>query len=467
MKTIRLLVMTLIWPVVTVSASNTAQDAQRRLAESLEPLLRQTMEQHRVPGFALGVVKDGVVIYAKAFGTKNLDDAEELTTRSLFHQASLTKLFVGTAIMQLEEQGKIDLDDLVITHLPYFRLGDERYRTITVRQMVTHTSGMPDVRDYEWHNPVYDDEALERYVRSLSDEQLIAAPGEQYLYSNMAFEVLGDLIAKASGISFEDYVQRNLLTPLGMQDSTLLKQRADPELIASPHVVEEDKIVVSSVYPYNRMHAPSSTLIANTDDMCRWALANLNRGRLDGSRILKDSTYDVMWSPASHVTTGVGISWKLGKRGRDRIIFHAGRDTGFRSFIILVPERTIGIVAATNFDRSPIETIMEAALAISLGEKSVPLDQRKAVSISSAVLRNYTGVYQITPEVMLTISLRDGRLLSQAPGRPEVELFPESETTFFLKVADVRMIFEKNDEGEVFQALIRQGISDRAAKKVK
>jgi len=434
MKNSKCLAIMFICQIFVLSNSLWALDVEHLMATNFEPFLKKTMEDHNVPGFTIGVVKDGAVVYSKAFGTKNLDTHEKLTTNSLFHQASLTKPFVGAAI---------------------------------IRQMVTHTSGMPDVQDYEWHNPVYDDGALERYVRGLGNEQLIAAPGEKYRYSNMAYEVLGDLIVKVSGTNFEDYIRKNILVPLKMKHSTLLKRKADQKLMSTPYVKEGDRIVVSKIYPYNRMHAPSSTLISNTVDMSRWALANLNRGELDGSRILKESTYDVMWRPGSAVSNGIGISWKLGKRGRYQIISHAGRDTGYRSFIMLVPEKSLGIVAATNYDRTPIENIMDAALTISLGEKFTPPNERKAISLDSAILRQYVGVYEITPEVMLTITLEDGRLLTQAGGQPKTEIFPQSETTFFLKVADVRMIFDKNDKGEVFQLIIRQGTSDMFAKKVK
>jgi CubicO group peptidase (beta-lactamase class C family) len=119
------------------------------------------------------------------------------------------------------------LNDPVIKHLPYFRLKDPRYKEITVRQMVTHTSGMLDVTNYHWDKPEYDDGALERYVRSLDDKTLRWAPGKEFRYSNMAFEVLGDLVAKVSGKSFEEYVAENILEPVGMKSSTLLYKKAD------------------------------------------------------------------------------------------------------------------------------------------------------------------------------------------------------------------------------------------------
>jgi CubicO group peptidase (beta-lactamase class C family) len=198
------------------------------------------------------------------------------------------------------------LDAPVVKYLPYFRLADDRYTQITVRQMVTHTSGMPDVEDYEWDKPQYDDGALERYVRSLTNQKLLFAPGERAQYSNMAFEVLGDVVAKASGESFDDYVQRHILAPLQMTDSTLLMKRANPTLLTWGHELDDQGAPSPSrVFPYNRMHSPSSNLHSNVLDMARWAIANLNGGELEGRRILQASTRDLMWRPA-HRAGGSG-----------------------------------------------------------------------------------------------------------------------------------------------------------------
>jgi CubicO group peptidase (beta-lactamase class C family) len=121
----------------------------------------------------------------------------------------------------------------VIEHLPYFLLKDARYKEITVRQKVMHTSGVPDVTNYHWDKPEYDYGALERDVRSLHDKTLRWAPGKEFRYSNMAFEVLGDVVAKASGKSFEDFVEKNILKPVGMKSSTLLYRKADPGKLAT------------------------------------------------------------------------------------------------------------------------------------------------------------------------------------------------------------------------------------------
>lgn len=366
----------LILLILTTFASRAFAQKERRvlIQTRLEPLIEKTMRENYIPGFAIGIVENGKVIYAKGFGVTKLGDDKPITSKSLFHMASVTKPFVAIAIMQLVERGKINLDAHVTEYLPYFRMKDERFATITVRQMLGHISGMPDVEDYGWDKPEYDDGALERYVRSLSDLSLIAAPGEKFQYSNIAFEILGDVIAKVSGASFESYVQRNILEPLGMKNSTLLIREASPKLLTSPHVPGEAGVIVSQIFPYNRAHAPSSTLYSNIDDMNRWAMANLNRGELQGKRILKPSSYDLLWK--AQMDAGrrgqVGLSWFLTKRNDHRVIYHGGSDVGFNSYLILAPDDSISIVAMSNFlpDKTGYaSSIANTAIDMMLSEK--------------------------------------------------------------------------------------------------
>lgn len=338
-----------------------------KLKKQFEPHLKKTMKANKIPGFCIAVVKNSERIYAKAFGVKNLNTKEDLSILSLFHMASLTKPFVATAIMQLVEKGKIDLEKPIIEYLPYFKLKSSLYKIITVKQMLSHTSGMPDVEDYEWDKPVYDNDALEKYVRSLADKDLVSIPGESYNYSNMAYEVLGDLIAKVSGKFFEDYIQKHILTPLGMKYSTLMKNEANSKLLTSPHVLKNSKVVVNNFFPYNRIHAPSSTLISNVVDMSHWAIANLNYGKIGSKHILKKTSYAIMWKSRKAGINNVNIGWKLDDYRGNRIVYHGGHDTGFRSYIMLLPEKVLGIIVASNFDETPILQLVTFALATMLG----------------------------------------------------------------------------------------------------
>jgi len=165
------------------------------------------------------------------------------------------------------------------------------------------------------------------------------------------------VIAKTSGMSFEDYVQRNILAPLGMKHSTLLIRNVNAQQLVTPHVCHKSgEVTVSSVFPYNRPHAPSSTLYSTVEDMNLWALANLNRGELDGRRILQASSYDLLWTPQVDVPeppnapykVKVGLSWFLLEHRGHRLVGHGGSDRGFQTFLVLAPDDGVAVVMMIN-----------------------------------------------------------------------------------------------------------------------
>jgi len=304
----------------------------------------------------------------------NIETGGEITPRTLFHMASITKPFVATSIVQLFEQEKLSLDDRIVEHLPYFKMKDERYATLTIRQFLSHASGMPDVEDYHWDEPEYDEGALERYVRSLTDRELLFEPGEMFAYSNLAFEVLGDLIAKVSGQSFADYVKEHILLPLGMNDSSILIRDVDPALLASGHVLEGGKVIVTEHYAYNRRHGPSSCLYSNVIDMSRWAIANMNRGELEGRRILDASSYELLWAPAVEVGVRdgkpayVGLSWFLSEHAGFQEVYHGGRDIGYQTYLVMVPDAGVAVIVLSNYmgPSNPVNEVMDLALSLAL-----------------------------------------------------------------------------------------------------
>jgi CubicO group peptidase (beta-lactamase class C family) len=328
-----------------------AQPGEARFVERLEPFIQKAMRDDRIPGLAIGVVEGGKPVYVRGFGTMDArDPSRPVTADTLFHMASITKTFVATAVMQLVERNLVDLDAPVIKYVPDFRLKDPRYRSITVRQMLTHTSGMPDVEDYLWDKPEFDDGALDRYVRGLQDKTLLSEPGTKFAYSNMAYEVLGDLVAKVSGMSFEDYVREAILSPTDMRSSTLLLKQADPAKLAAGHTRAKDGSVIPIAhYPYNRAHTPSSNLHSSAKDMVQWILLNLNRGELNGHRILQDSAYERMWTPTDiSGRQRVGICWFLSKYKEQQIVMHGGQDVGFLTTLVLLPARKVGAVVMIN-----------------------------------------------------------------------------------------------------------------------
>jgi len=325
-----------------------------------------------ISGISIAITNGQEVAYSKSFGVANVQTGEQLTNAHFFHVASVSKTFTATAVMQLAEKGKIDINKPLINYLPYFKMKDPRYKNITIKQMLNHTSGIPDVTDYEWEKAESDAEALERYTRRLADSVLLSDPGSTYYYSNIAFDVLGDLVAKVSGMSFEKYEKDNVLTPLGMNGSSFYYPEMRKDLQTSAHTGNPQ--TVSAVYPYNRKHAPSSTLTSNIAELSHWAIANMYEGKYKNTQIISPSTFRTMTSPTVTVDPGQGLSmglcWFIYPYKGYMNYAHEGGDIGYRSILSLLPERKLGIIILSNSDNIDIQQVYFHIVDILLADKS-------------------------------------------------------------------------------------------------
>lgn len=375
-------------------------EIKKRIIKDLDRIIIEYINGEFVPGLSVGVVYNDEVIYTKGFGVKNVDTKEYIDENSIFHMASVSKTFVATGIMQLVQQGKIHLDKYVIEYLPYFKLKDDRYKKITIRQLLTHISGMPDEDDYEWDKPQYNEDALERYVRSISGRELIWEPGEKFAYSNIAYEILGNVIEKVSGMSFEKYMKENILNVVQMKESNFLKPLVSKELLTSPHVLDIKNgygATVSEVFPYNRAHGPSSTLCSNVVEMCNYAIANMKVGKFKENKILEAHSYLELWR--NHASTGwggytseIGLAWFLGEYKGNKVRSHSGMDTGFRSNLIILPERGIAVVVMINSDYIGTKVLCESILDILLGEEVDYIKRSLASHIVRTMFNNNSEI---------------------------------------------------------------------------
>lgn len=357
----------------------------QNLSAQLGDIAAEFVRDKRPTGLAIGVIKEGRVVYSGGFGRTRVGGGDSVTARTIFHMASVTKPFVATAVLQLVERGLVDLDAPVRRYLPRFSIRGAGADSITVRRLLTHTAGIPDVTDYAWGRPEYDGGALSRWVDGLADSTLIGPPGAQWAYSNIGFEILAQLVATVTGEPFEDYVQARILTPLRMTKSTVLMTDVDSTLLAWGSEPDGGGgMRPTPAYPYNRRHAASSTLHSNVDDMLRWAQANLNRGTLDGAEILPRPAYDRLWRAERDMTEQIrarieagggvlpftsmhqALSWFVVVQNGHTLINHSGGDTGFRSDLLLAPDANAAVVVMTNSSADMValsRQLMAAVLA--------------------------------------------------------------------------------------------------------
>ncbi len=372
-------------------------------AKRIDSYLQELVQRQQIPGLTVAATRNDSVVYVGAFGVRNVVTKEPMKPTNIFHWASVSKTFVATAMMQLVEKGKINLDEKLITYLPYFRQQGEDYKKITIRQMLNHTSGIGDVEDYEWNKPAYDKAAPKRYVESLANDKMLFAPGTGMAYSNTAFEILGVVISQVSGMPFETYIKENIFKLLEMNHTSFIYPEIPDSLRVSGHLWA-NKPIVSDVYPYNRIHAPSSTLNSNVVEMTHYAIANLNHGKYKNVRILADSSYKILWTNSVNLKdrSPVGVSWFLDEYRGLKTVGHGGGDTGFRSFILLIPEKNISVVLASNYELTQSGDITRAVIDVLLGEKppiiKQPIGFPFAGVLSSQGLEKAKAFYKKTSE---------------------------------------------------------------------
>lgn len=276
------------------------------------------------------------------------------------------------AIFQLRERGWVDLDDPIIRHLPYFKVNDARSDSITIRQCLMHTSGIGHPVDDGWDKPEFDDGALERHVRGMQSQGLVEMEPGSTSYSDLAFNVLGDLIAKVSGMSYEQYIRRHIFDPLGMTTTTMMAPRSThPELVATGYEQAVDGSIAESLYPYNRMHVPCGCIASSAAEMSRWMLVNMQRGELDGVRFLQASSYADMWRMQLRTlgeddSEDPALGWWINRRYAQPVMQHDGEDDGFVSNLRLWTESGIGVVMLCNAQWCDPWKASDEVLAIAL-----------------------------------------------------------------------------------------------------
>lgn len=371
-KTILCIVTSILLMVTGCRKSENAIQEDHIATQQIDSYLSSLIDTAGIPGIAIALTNGQDVIYAKGFGFANIQAKEKLTPSHFFHVASISKTFTATAVMQLAEQGKLDINRPLIHYLPYLKMKDPRYRKITIKQMLNHTSGIPDVTDYEWEKAESDEGALERYTRSLADSILMYDPGSSFNYSNIAFDVLGDVVAKVSGVSFEKYEEENILVPLDMDKSNFYYPKMSKDLQTVPYTGSSQSI--SMVYPYNRKHAPSSTLTSNVLELSHWAIANMYEGRYKNRQIITPSTFRAMTSPTVTVDPAqglsVGLCWFIYPYKGYINYVHEGGDIGYRSILSLIPEKKLGVVILSNTDHIDIQQVYFKVVDMLLADKS-------------------------------------------------------------------------------------------------
>ena len=356
-------------PAALASSAVSSPPAKRddELFEQISAQAEALVKDNNLPGLSVGIVRDDQLVFSRGYGFRSGlpgGKQEPMTPQTLQSMASVSKSFAGTAIMQLVEAGRIDVDRPVVEHLPYFRLADPRYPQITIRHLLGHSSGLPFVRPEEevdqfaeYGNDYWYDDTPERYVKSLTDISLLFDPGAEFFYSDTGYDILSDVIQKVTRKRFADYCRQNIFEPLGMKRSTFRLSEAAPHRLAWAYMLDQGgQLAQSPVFPYSVRHEPSSCLHSSTEEMARWIVTHFNHGKLGKDRILKTSSQKQLWEPITPVEPGIGYGWGWWLGSIEQWFFGAplgwpmlaamfGGQIGVQSAFVLMPERRLAVLA--------------------------------------------------------------------------------------------------------------------------
>lgn len=329
--------------------------AQDGITTKVDDYIRAEMKAQQIPGVSLAVIKNGEIVLAKGYGLANIEHQAPVKPETIFQSGSMGKQFTATAVMMLVEEGKLRLDDKLIKFFPD---GPEAWRNITIRHLLTHTSGMGDYpTDFDLRRDYTEDEMLQR-IKAIP---LSFQPGEKWSYSNLGYVTLGVLIHKISGQFYGDFLQERVFKPLGMSTARVISE-ADivPNRAAGYRLVKGELKNQDWVSPTLNTTADGA-LYLTVYDMAKWDAA------LYSEKLLKRSSLEQMWTPVKlndGKTSPYGFGWALGELRGHRVIEHGGAWQGFKSQISRYVDDKLTVVVFANQARANPAKLAHAVAGI-------------------------------------------------------------------------------------------------------
>lgn len=297
-----------------------------------------------------------------------LDDPRPVTPETRFRVASLTKVFTATAVARLADRGALGLDDRVGEHLPWFRLaaGPEGDGSeVTVRHLLTHTGGMPRDSRLTDFGRLYQPPRADA-IEALPSQALRSRPGEEYAYSNLGYGVLGEVIARASGATYREYLDREILDPLGMTESLVHPSPGDDTAWGHGPLREDGSRANAGFWELN-FATPAGGMASSVEDLARFVGLHLAPYRGEEPRLLSADAIRKMHLVQHELDPergGAGLGWAVETSARQHLVYHGGELPEQSAFMLLDLETGIGVVVLANAQAVDANGMAQEVLAI-------------------------------------------------------------------------------------------------------
>jgi CubicO group peptidase (beta-lactamase class C family) len=457
-----------VWRALALSAALSSAFVSEAIAQvsatsdsAINAILADRIARKRAMGIVVATLEQGKAPKIYTAGVSGIAGLP-LDGNAVFEIGSITKVFTNTILADMVRKGEVSLDDPVSKFLPArVHVPERNGKKITLVDLATQSSGLPrlptNMNPADATNP-YADYSVTQLYEFLSSYVLTRDIGSQYEYSNLGMGLLGHALALKAGKSYEDLVKERVLVPLGMRTSGIT---LTPTM--KSHMAQGFNAYGTPVPLWDLPTlAGAGALRSSANDMLKFLAANV-----DSSSVPLGKAMAMAHEPRKTIgpNNSIGLAWNVVELFGTKVTWHNGGTGGFRTFIGMDLPNHRGVIVLANTTISPDD------IGFHLLVPQVPLEgpvkERTEVSIDPSKLDPYVGVYELAPNFQLAVTKEGNSLFAQATGQGKVQLYPESETEFFLKVTDAQVTFVRNPDGKVDQLVLHQGGANIPGRRVK
>jgi CubicO group peptidase (beta-lactamase class C family) len=430
-------------PLLIITSPAQTRTSNQDLLGKIDDYMNATTGAGLFSGVVL-IAREGKVLVSKGYGMANLEYDIPNTPSTKFDIASVSKTFTAALVLMLQERGRLSVQDPISKYLDE---GPTAWADVTIHHLLTHTSGIMNYTDLP---DQFELRALDSFIpdamKRIKKMPLQFRPGENFSYSNTGYRLLHEIVEKASGKSFEAFLQENILGPLGMRNTGVFERPGIRHLIIKNRAAGyTDGVGPLEIAPW--VH-PSygGGMYSTVEDMNLWGQSFLS------GKLLSKQTSDAAFTPFKG---NYGYGWFIFDKAKHRFMMHGGNIPGFGLTFAIYPDDKLVIVVASNLDTAPTNRVQNDLVKIVFGEKYEFPPAWKPVVVDASIYSRYVGRYQKTddPKFIITITKENDQLwnrLGDDPGAATMVLRPLSETRFFNKMFVLyEVTFVKNDKGQV------------------
>ncbi|MBT4496147.1 MAG: serine hydrolase [Gemmatimonadetes bacterium] len=430
------------------------------LASKVDTYMQALVTLDRFSG-AILIARAGEVLMSAGYNLANREHGVPNTPQTKFRLGSVTKQFTAMAILILQHQGKLRVQDPISALLPGC---PDAWEPVTVHHLLNHTSGMPEHTDrISWQTTGRSPLTVQGVVDLFKDLPLDFQPGENHQYSNSGYILLGQIIEQVSGMPYETFVRKQILDPLGMENTGYDRSDRVLEHRATGYDLRDGAYVNAGFLDMSLPHA-AGALYSTVEDLLLW----------------DQSFYTETFVPQSSLQTmtmlspflanyGYGIA--MGSQFGRQLVGHGGGIHGFLTKLDRYPDEKVCIAVLSNLTSTNPHEVARTLAAILFGEEYEIPEVHTPARVESDILESYAGEYQFAPGIVVTIKAGDQQLTAAVSGGSRAELLPESETQFFRKSGDDeskedRVTFFRDVAGEVTHLVLKQQDAEERANKI-